>query len=137
MGHDKSRVHVSRDPLTVKETRVLSIANNCENWGKIQDDPAGVGAPMTGSDQPESSHETGKADVTIAIVERPSDIERQDRMVGRLDDIRHQYESSKLNRDRLMAQARHMGMTHHEIGEVLGITESAVRAAIKRSGDLG
>jgi len=133
---DNTRVHVSRDPLNDRETRVLSVAKECESWGKIQDDPAGVGAPMTGSDQPESRQEQGKADVTIAIVERPSDIEKQERMVGRLDRVRDLYESSKLNRDRLMAQARRQGMTHHEIGEVLGITESAVRAAIKRAGDL-
>lgn len=134
---DNIRIHMSRDPLTDRETRVVSAAKDCEKWGKIQDDPAGVAAPMTGSDQPESSEEQGKADVTIAIVERPSDIQQQDRMIGKLDHVRDLYESSKLNRDRLMVQARSQGMKYHEIGEVLGITESAVRAAIKRAGDVG
>ncbi|WP_143545307.1 hypothetical protein [Rhodococcus sp. 15-649-2-2] len=72
--------------------------------------------------------------MTIASVEGDPEPEQVDRMIGRLDQVRDLYESSRMNRIRLMSEARKLGMSCHEIGIVLGITENAVRSAIKRAG---
>lgn len=128
------------EPLRHKQIQHIGIERLRRKEGKMtgdKNDPASSARQrLAGSDPPESSIEQGKADVTIASVERPSDIEQVDRMIGKLDQVRDLYESSRMNRIRLMVEARKHGMSCHDIGVVLGITENAVRSAIKRAGDL-
>lgn len=115
----------------------VSLGNYSEKWGRIQSDPASSARQrLAGSDPPRSSEEQGKADVTIASIERTPDIDQTDKLLELLDQVRDQYESSRLNRRRLMVHARKAGLSCHDIGVALGITESAVRKAIAQAGDL-
>lgn len=123
--------------LSASATRELCPRNESGRQGRIKNDPASSARQrLAGSNQPSPRIEQGKADVTIASIERPSDIESRDRMLGELDYIRDLVESSRMNRVRLMMKARHQGWSCHDIGVALGITEDAVRKAIKRAGDL-
>jgi hypothetical protein len=43
------------------------------------------------------------------------------------------YKEARQNRLNTASQAREVGFTHREIGDVLGVTEAAARAMIKRA----
>lgn len=45
------------------------------------------------------------------------------------------YKEAKQNRLQTASLAREVGFTHREIGDVLGVTEAAARAMIKRAKD--
>ena len=128
------------EPLRHKQIQHIGIERLRRKEGKMtgdKNDPASSARQrLAGSDPPQSSNETGKADVTIASVVEDPEPEQVDRMIGRLDQVRDLYESTRMNRIRLMVQARRMGISCHDIGVVLGITENAVRSAVKRAGDL-
>jgi hypothetical protein len=75
--------------------------------------------------------------LSISKIAEPYDTNPRDHAIGLLDSIRHQYEYARINRIRLMIYAREQGLSCHEIGIVLGLTEDGVRKAIARAGDLG
>jgi DNA-directed RNA polymerase specialized sigma24 family protein len=50
-----------------------------------------------------------------------------------LDDLRRQTEHIQYNRPRVMLLARKFGLSHAEIAAVLGMSEPAVRQAVRRA----
>jgi sigma54-dependent transcription regulator len=77
-----------------------------------------------------------EASLSVNSLSQPTDSQRRDDMIAKLDHIRDLYETSKLNRVRYMAEARRAGLSFYEIGIVLGITDDAVRKAVARAGEL-
>lgn len=137
MSGDRGNAKDCDNPMRHNRIQHLGVERLRGERGRIKSDPASSARQrLAGSDQPQTSHEIGKADVTIASVVEDPEPEQVDRMIGRLDQVRDLYESTRLNRIRLMVQARKLGMSCHDIGVVMGITENAVRSAIKRAGDL-
>lgn len=92
---------------------------------------------IPGPDHPPSADEMQEASLSVNSLSQPTDSQRRDDMIAKLDHIRDLYETSKLNRVRYMAEARRAGLSFYEIGIVLGITDDAVRKAVARAGDLG
>ncbi|WP_158453229.1 hypothetical protein, partial [Nocardia otitidiscaviarum] len=62
-----------------------------------------------------------------------TDSQRRDHLIGLLDDVRKAYDFARTRRVELMVTARENGMSCHDIGVVLGITENAVRGHLKRA----
>ena len=54
-------------------------------------------------------------------------------LTAALDSIRKAEQCVRLDKPRFMALARTHGFTNAEIGELLGVSEAAIRAAIKRA----
>ena len=61
----------------------------------------------------------------------PDDAQRY--IIGMLDDLRKQGELYRINKPRCMLLARRHGLKNAEIAIVLGMSEEAVRQAIKRA----
>lgn len=103
------------------------------NRGRIKNDPGGVGAPNAGVYHAPFQPETeGEVCSILPILDGLSDAERRDRLIGMLDDVRRAYDSARIGRLELMVIARDNGLSCHDIGVVLGVTENAVRAQIRR-----
>ena len=58
---------------------------------------------------------------------------KKDHAVALLDASRKAYDDARLNRLRYMRFGRQYGMTYAEIGEILGISATGVRMALKRA----
>jgi hypothetical protein len=104
--------------------------------GKIEDDPGrdGVGAPVPGSDLRPTLESGNEASLTIPDLPSSVDPENAQRyIIGMLDDLRKQGELYRINKPRYMLLARRYGLKNAEIAIVLGMSEEAVRQAIKRA----
>lgn len=132
----KSVTQMCADSLRHRQIREVSLGNVSRKWGRIQDDPAGVGAPMAGSSHEPPRNDEIEVALTVPSVGRPSDSELQSHAITLLDEVRSQYESARINRLRYMQLARKYGLSCMDIGSILGITESAVRKALAKAGDL-
>lgn len=57
----------------------------------------------------------------------------KDQIIGRLDEVHHHYVESRYARVQWMVLAREHGLSFHEIGVAVGITENAARKAVNRA----
>lgn len=124
-------------PKALRDTDIqhIGIEVLTGNSGRMENDPGGVGAPKNAGVyhapfQPETEGEVLRI---LPIFDGLSDAERRDRLIGMLDDVRRAYDSARIGRLELMVIARDNGLSCHEIGVVLGVTENAVRAQIRRT----
>ena len=106
------------------------MGHESANCGRIQGDPGGAGTPEPGSDPTPNC----EADLSISMPNRdPQQLREHARRL--LDTSRHEYDTARYNRLRSMRIGIDSGLSTHEVGEVLGITGSGVRKALKRAGD--
>ena len=119
-------------PKALRDTRIRDIAMRVlsRNWGRIENDP---GAPTPGpylTSSPCPGDEASMIVPTLATLE-PESAQRY--VIGMLDDLRRQTEHLQYHRPRVMLLARQCGLSHAEIAAVLGMSEPAVRQAVKRA----
>jgi hypothetical protein len=130
---------ISGCPATGKklcDTRIrhIGVALLSHNSGRMENGPDGATNTNAGAyHAPFQPEIEGEVAAILPILDGLTDAERHDYLIGLLDDHRRQYEATRLNRVPLMRLAREHGLSCHDIGVVLGITENAVRTAIKRT----
>ena len=114
--------------------RNIGIALLLGNSARMENGPVGAANADDGAYHAPSLHEhESEGSIILPSLAGLTDTERRDRLIGLLDDVRKAYESARTTRVQLMVEARHNGLSCHDIGIVLGITENAVRAQIKRA----
>lgn len=122
-------------PKTLRDTDLqhIGIGVLTGNRGRIWNDPDGATNTNAGvyhaPFQPETEGEVLRI---LPILDGLSDAERRDQLIGMLDDVRRAYEAARIGRLELMVLARDGGLSCHDIGVVLGVTENAIRAQINR-----
>lgn len=89
---------------------------------------------MSGPDRT-PTHRENECEAVLRVADLPAMTpeELRNYAIGLLDDDRCQYESARTRRPLSMMFARDCGLSCHDIGVVLGITENAVRQAMKRA----
>lgn len=121
---------------TVRDTdiRNIGIGVLTGNRGRIKNDPGGATNADAGVYHAPSQPEIeGEVTPILPILDGLTDAERRDLLIGKLDDVRRAYESARIGRLELMVTARANGLSCHDIGVVLGVTENAIRAQIRRT----
>lgn len=114
--------------------RDVAISALSHNWGKIEDGPGHMVLQHRPGPSPNPTHQSGKeACLTIPEWASLSREEAQKRVIETLDALRKQGESYLINKPRWMLIARAYGLSHAEIAVVLGMSEGAVRQAVKRA----
>jgi hypothetical protein len=112
----------------------IGIAVLTGNCGRMENGPDGATNANAGAYHAPSQPEIeGEVTHILPILDGLTDAERRDVLIGMLDDVRRAYESARIGRLELMAFARDNGLSCHEIGVVLGVTENAIRAQIRRT----
>lgn len=105
------------------------------NSGKIEDGPGHMVLQHRPGPSPNPTREKSGKEAWLTIPEWSSLSceEAQKRVIETLDSIRKQGESYLINKPRWMLIAREYGLSHAEIAVVLGMSEGAVRQAVKRA----
>lgn len=117
-----------------KDIRDIGVALLLGNSRTIEDGPDRCGnTKMPGPDHALPLKEECEAAIILPSLAGLTVSERRDCLIGLLDDIRKAYDSTRIMRIELMIAARENDLSCHDIGVVLGITENAVRAQIKRA----
>ncbi|WP_280475465.1 hypothetical protein [Nocardia asiatica] len=125
---------VSGKKLCDTRIRHIGVALLSHNSGRMENGPDGATNTNAGAyHAPFQPEIEGEVAAILPILDGLTDAERHDYLIGLLDDHRRQYEATRLNRVPLMRLARENGLSCHDIGVVLGITENAVRTAINRA----
>lgn len=115
------------------DIRHIGMALLCGNSARIENGPGGATNTNAGACHATSPQIESEAAITLPSLAGLTDSERRDSFIGLLDDVRKAYDSTRIRRVELMVAARENGLSCHDIGVVLGITENAVRAQIKRA----
>jgi len=105
------------------------------NSGKIGDGPGHMVLQHRPGPRPNPTRKKSRKEACLTIPEWSSlsREEAQSRVIETLDSIRKQGESYLINKPRWMLIAREYGLSHAEIAVVLGMSEGAVRQAVKRA----
>ncbi len=104
------------------------------NSARMENGPSG--AANTNAEAYRAPSETRTEDevpTILPILDGLTDAERRELLIGKLDEVRRAYESARNDRLQLMVLARDNGMSCHEIAILLGRTENAIRAQIRRT----
>jgi len=135
-GKSSDRCPNGRKTFSDTEFRDALVQVLTDNHARIENDPSrdGVGAPGPGSDLSSTHKFRSEASLTIPDLPRsvdPDDAQRY--IIGMLDGLRKQGELYRINKPRYMMLARKYGLKNAEIAIVLGMSEEAVRQALKRA----
>lgn len=136
-GLPSERVATSK---TLRDTAIrdLGMRKLWRNSGKMKNAPAGAATPDAGGDHAPPTHEIeGEVPNILPSLAGLTDSERYKHLIGALDDVHGRVKAVLKEQDALMVFARDNGVSCHEIAIVLEITESGVRARLRkvRGGD--
>lgn len=124
------------DPNALWDTDIRNIGLQLlvGNSGRMENGPDGAANTNVGAYHAPSSHQIEGEVLAIlpSTLAGLTDTERRTRIIYLLDDARQRYIAARAARLRLMVLARDNGVSCRDIGIVLGISEQAVRAQIKR-----
>lgn len=124
---------MERNALTANKIAGASNPTSVSDSGKMKTAPEvrehqNPGPNLHASDQAER-----EAPMSISMPELQDQTYSKDELIGRLDEARHYYEHSRYARVQWMIFARQQGMSFHEIGVAMGITEAGARKAVMKA----
>ncbi|MEV6432879.1 sigma-70 region 4 domain-containing protein [Nocardia sp. NPDC051463] len=123
-------------PNGLRDTRIRDIAMRVlsRNWGKIENGPGGATNTILPGPYLRNSLEPGdEASMSVPTLATLEPETAQRYVVEMLDELRRQTELIQCNKPRYMLLARKYGLSHAEIAAVLGMSEGAVRQAVRRA----